>query len=121
MNPKLSFSSPACLRDLVLVTHKKGTHETQKAQQLLKKIEGLVGRLHLATFLKATPWDQPPSALRVPLLSTRNAFCLKSLHTFWVNRSNIYRPETGYYSLNHLLSVVTIRTMKKALTRAVLL
>lgn len=39
--PNSHFRSLACLRDLVLVTHKKGTRETQRAQQLLKNIEGL--------------------------------------------------------------------------------
>lgn len=84
--PNSHFHSLACLRDLVLVTHKKGTHKTQRAQQLLKKIEGLVVCLHSPTFLKTSHSAQPPSALRTPLFSTTNVCSLKRLHTCGVSR-----------------------------------
>jgi hypothetical protein len=38
MNPNSHFHSLACHGDLVLVTHKKGTHETERVQQLLKRL-----------------------------------------------------------------------------------
>lgn len=36
--PNSHFHTLVCHRDLVLVTHKRGTHETQGARQLLKRL-----------------------------------------------------------------------------------